>query len=270
MHKPAPVQATYLGYPATTGLDVMDYRITDWWADPAGEERFYSEELIRLPGGFLCYRPPREQIPLEPAPVRTNGYITFGSFNNLSKITMAVVDVWAGILGSVPDSRLLIKAKAFADRAFADAFRARFAERGVAAERIITRGHAAHAADHLRMYNEVDISLDTFPYNGTTTTCESLWMGVPPVVLAGAHHASRVGVSICTRLGLTGLIAADTDAYARLAAFLAHDAARLTALRATLRGALLQSPLCNAAQCTAELEDAYRQMWRRWAHGPRQ
>jgi predicted O-linked N-acetylglucosamine transferase (SPINDLY family) len=269
LRKPAPVQVTYLGYPATTGLDVMDYRITDWLADPAGEEAFYSEELIRLAGGFLCYCPPRERIDPGPAPVRTSGYITFGSFNNLSKITAAVVDVWAGILRSVPDSRLLVKAKAFADPAFADAFRNRFAERGVAAGRIITRGHAANAADHLRMYNEVDISLDTFPYNGTTTTCESLWMGVPPVVLAGAHHASRVGVSICTRLGLSGLIAADTAAYARLAAFLATDTNRLATLRRTLRGALLQSSLCNAGQCAAELENAYRQMWRRRLHDPR-
>ena len=190
--KPAPVQVTYLGYPNTTGLNAMDYRLTDARADPEGDgEAFHSETLVRLSGGFLCYRPPDDAPAVAPP---NNGPVTFISCNNLAKVTPPVVAAWAALLARLPDCRLALKAKALGDAGARRRMAERFADHGVAAGRIDLMGWV-ETGSHLGVYGGADIGLDTFPYNGATTTCEALWMGVPVVTLAGDRHAGRVGAS---------------------------------------------------------------------------
>lgn len=264
----APVQMTWLGYPATTGISAMDYRITDAVADPEGvSDSYHSERLIRLPDGFLCYRPPDAAPPTAPPPCTANGFITFGSFNNPAKITPEVVELWSRILLAVPDSRLLLKSKPFCDPELARAFSAAFASHGLAPERIICVAATETISDHLATYARIDIALDPFPYNGTTTTFEALHMGVPVVVLRGNRHAARVGAAILTGLGLSQLIAASADEYHGLAVSLSRDIPRLVACHAGLRDRLASSPLADAARFADSLEDAYRTAWRRYSHG---
>ena len=190
----APVQATYLGYPSTTGLLSMDYRLTDERADPPGAENFYSERLVRLPECFLCYRPPSPAPSVAPAPLTRNGFVTFGSFNNLAKINERVIALWSDLLHAVPDSRLLIKNPSLTDAGTAARYRAMFEARNVAEDRIELLGLVADEQAHLDTYRRMDIALDTFPYNGTTTTCEAIYMGVPVITLEGQKHAGRVGL----------------------------------------------------------------------------
>jgi protein O-GlcNAc transferase len=257
----APVQVTYLGYPNTTGLSTMDYRLTDEISDPPGEERFHTERLYRLPAGFLCYRAPETSPDVAPLPALSNGYITFGSFNNLPKITLAVLDAWMAILRAVPDSRLVIKTKPFVDEAIRLRYQRIFTDQGIEPARLSFIGHTSTLGDHLKSYDAVDISLDTFPYNGTTTTFESLWMGVPVVTKVGNAHAGRVSASILTRLGLTGMIADSQEKYCAIARFLAGDRERLAKMRLNLRPALARSPMSDAAGFTRLLEEAYLTMW---------
>lgn len=264
MRKPAPVQITYLGYPNTTGLSSMDYRISDEMTDPMGDEKYYTEKLIRLSKGFLCYNPPQDAPAVSEPPSIKNGYITFGSFNNLPKITPGVIETWVNILKKVPESRLLIKTKSFNDETVQRLYGGHFQRRGISPERLIFTGHAASLKEHLELYNRLDIALDTFPYNGTTTTLESLWMGVPVVVLAGAHHAGRVGVSILSRLGLNHMIAESPKQYIAICAFLANDLDRLSKFRKALRRAVKESSLCDGKSFTAELERAYLEMWQNY------
>ena len=253
----APIQATYLGYPNTTGLTNMDFRITDKWADPEGQERFYTETLIRLPGGFLCYGPPAECPPVNDLPALKNGYITFGSFNNLAKVNDSVVALWARVLHKVPGSKLLLKNRQLTDANVRTRYLALFESSGIQPDRVLLLPPSPGEKEHLSTYNQIDIALDTFPYNGTTTTCEALWMGVPVVTLAGVSHASRVGVSILTRLGLASLVADSPELYERLCAFLSSDFNYLAKLRQGLRNAMQSSPLCDATGLTRELEDAF-------------
>lgn len=262
--KPAPVQVTYLGYPNTTGLPVMDYRLTDNLADPVDSPGLYTEELVRLPNCFLCYLPPREAPPVSPLPVDTVDYITFGSFNNLAKVTPVVVAHWASILQAVPDSRLVLKSRALRDKTACERYRALFTGHGIADERLELIGWTASTEEHLALYHRVDVALDTFPYNGTTTTCEALWMGVPVIVLAGAQHAGRVGVSLLGAVGLTELVADSLDGYRQLAITLAGDVDRLAEMRRQLRTRLSASPLCDGPQFARNVEKAYRDMWRQW------
>jgi predicted O-linked N-acetylglucosamine transferase (SPINDLY family) len=261
LYRPAPVQVTWIGYPNTTGLAAMDWRITDWWADPQGEEQYHSEKLCRLTEGFLCYRPSPEAPPLSPPPAVRKGYITFGSFNSLPKVTSRVVALWSRVLRTVPGSRLLLKSKPFADPGTRRRYRELFARHGIGSGRLELRGNVASVKEHLATYDEVDIALDPFPYNGTTTTCEALWMGVPVVGLAGKHHAARVGLSLLSRVGLAGMVATDEDGYSAVARMLASDPARLAALRKGLRPAVANSSLCNARAFVAGLEEAYERMW---------
>ncbi len=258
--KPAPVQVTYLGYPDTTGMAVMDYRITDDIADPPGvTEQFHTEQLVRLPNGFLCYAP--DDLPdLAPPPSHSKGFIIFGSFNNLAKVSPAAAELWARILAANPIARLLIKAQALGEEATRDIVRARLIEQGIPADRLDVRGRTKSHREHLSAYGEVDIALDTFPYNGTTTTCEALAMGVPVVTLAGSMHAGRMGASLLARIGAAEWIAASPDDYVRIATELANDASKLIDRRTTLRDQLLRSPLGNARLITADLELAYLQM----------
>jgi predicted O-linked N-acetylglucosamine transferase (SPINDLY family) len=258
--KPAPVQVTWIGYPNTTGMDTVDYRITDAIADPPGEDdRLHAETLVRLPHGFLCYRPPDGAPAVPPRPIATAepGEVTFGSFNNLTKIGPAVIAAWSRILHRVPRSRLLLKAAGLGSPRARDRLHGEFAAQGVAPERVALLATTATRDAHLASYGQVDIALDSFPYNGTTTTCEALWMGVPVVALRGNRHAARVGASLLHRLGLDDLVAADIDGYVAIACALAADAARVVRLGTELRARMLGSPLCDAAGFVRDLEAAY-------------
>ncbi|MDH4228740.1 MAG: tetratricopeptide repeat protein [Nitrospirota bacterium] len=266
---PAPVQVTYLGSPMTTGLDAIDYRLTDARADPPGAEAHCSETLVRLPGAFLCYRPPRDAPDPAPPPSVQGGHITFGSFNNFPKLNPRLVATWAEVLQAVPNSRMLIKARSVVTRAGRDTLLEWFAHAGIGEDRLELVDMVPVLTNHLDMYRHMDIALDTFPYNGTTTTCEALWMGVPVVVLAGDRHMGRVGVSLLTTLGLEELIAPTQSDYVRIAAALATDPQRLETLRRELRQRVASSPLCNGKTFTGDFEATLRGLWREWCEGQR-
>jgi predicted O-linked N-acetylglucosamine transferase (SPINDLY family)/predicted SAM-dependent methyltransferase len=263
--KPAPVQVSYLGYPNTTGLSSIDYRITDAWADPFNEtDQYWTEELVRLPYGFLCYKPPIDAPEIVKLPALQTGQITFGSFNRLSKVTPEAIALWSRILQAVPDSRLIVKSRALTDLQTRQRVQEMFNGNGVSAERIKLIDYIPYHSEHLALYNKIDIGLDSFPYNGTTTTCEALWMGVPVIALEGKHHASRVGISLLSSIGATDLISETPDAYLHKATCLAGDLDRLQKLRGELRRKMSLSALTDPEHITRSLEKAYRHMWHRW------
>jgi protein O-GlcNAc transferase len=263
--RPAPVQVTYLGYPNTTGLSTVDYRITDAWADPPGQtEAWHTEELVRLEHGFLCYTPSVAAPEVGPPPHRETGSVTFGSFNNMAKFNAGVAALWAAVLKAVPGSRLIMKFKTLSDPEVRQTVIDAFGANGVSSDRLSLRGFLPSFADHFALYNRIDIALDTIPYNGTTTTCEALWMGVPVIALAGRTHAARVGVSILTGLGLSGLVAQNSEDYVQIAAALTRDYRRLGALRKGLRLRMQASFLMDGPGFARRLENAYRVMWHRW------
>lgn len=267
--RPAPVQIGYLGYPATTGLAEMDWRITDAWADPSGlTEAFHTERLLRLEGGFLCYRPAGDAPGVAPPPADDAGHVTFGSFNNLAKLTPTTVALWSDILNAVPGARLRLKAKALGDDGTRRSITRRFAENGIAEHRLELMAWITGSTP-LAAYHGVDIGLDTFPYHGTTTTMEALWMGVPVVTLAGGWHAARVGVSILARARCDELIAASAADYVKIAAGMAANPGMLRDLRPRLRGLMVRGGLTDGVGLTRELERAYRRAWRAWAQGDR-
>ena len=254
--KPAPVQATYLGYPNTTGMSAIDWRITDAIADPPRAEGQHVEKLIRMADGFLAYRPP-ENLPALGA--RPEGVVTFGSFNNFAKISSATLAIWRNLLDAVTNSRLVLKSQAIAD----DASRAQFLQRlGLPVERVEVLLKSTTQREHLAAYANVDVALDTFPYNGTTTTCEALAMGVAVVTLAGETHASRVGASILTHGGFREWIANTPADYVRIAAALTKDS---RPSREDVRSKFLASKVCDTKAFVGRLESAYREMWSSWA-----
>jgi protein O-GlcNAc transferase len=261
----APIQVTYLGYPNTTGLEEMDYRLTDEIADPPGKaDELHSEELVRLDGGFLCYAPPSDAPPVSDTPALADGHVTFGSFNNTSKVNESVVAVWAQILNSLPGSRLLLKSAQLADAATRRRLQRWFTEQGINEDRIELMGKLPNLNEHLGAYSRIDVGLDPFPYNGTTTTCEALWMGVPVVTLAGNVHRARVGASILHYAGLDELITPSIDAYIEKALGLARDPQGLTTLRRGLRQRVADSVLADVERAVDALQFAYREMWRRY------
>jgi protein O-GlcNAc transferase len=263
--KPAPVQVSNQGYAHSTGVRAIDYRIVDQYSDPPGmTDAFYSEKIIRLPRSNWVYRPPADAPQVAAAPCIANGYITFGSFNVLPKITPQVVELWSRVLSAAPDSRLVLKSAGFTDPPTRDRYLELFVSHGISASRLMFLDRTPARADHLAQYGLMDIALDPFPYNGTTTTCEALWMGVPTIVLAGRTHAARVGVSLLTNVGLPELVAAKPDDYVRITTELANDRPRLTELRATLRERMEHSPLRDEQGFAREMESQYRVMWRTW------
>ena len=262
--KPAPIQVTWLGYPGTTGLDAMDYRLTDAVCDPPGEaDRWHSENLIRLPNGFLCFRPDESAPAVAPPPCLVNGYPTFGSFNNPAKISEPVIEIWSALMRRLPDARLLLKGRGLGEPETRKQLGQRFVKRGISIERLDLRDHLTSTHDHLNAYAEVDVALDSFPYNGTTTTLEALWMGVPVVTLEGDRHAGRVGMSLLQRIGQEELVAPDHEAYAASGGTLAAAPDRLARLRRELRARLRGSPLLDGPAFTAEIERRYRELWTR-------
>jgi predicted O-linked N-acetylglucosamine transferase (SPINDLY family) len=260
-NRPAPLQVSCIGYPCTTGLDAIDYRLTDVIADPLGQERAFSERLVRLSGGFLCYAP-RPNVPdIGPLPALARGHVTFGSLNNLAKTTPEVVGAWSGILRSVPNSRLILKGRGFLDISVIKRYRDQFEGNGISPDRLDLRPPEVTESQHLAVYHDIDIALDTFPYNGTTTTCEALWMGVPVITIAGKNHVARVGASILSFAGLPEFIADDREDFQRKAIMAASDLSSLSSLRAIMRQRVSTSLLCNASLYAKSVENAYRQMW---------
>lgn len=267
--KPAPIQISYLGFPGSTGLEAMDYRLTDVFSDPAdGPVGFHTEDLMRLPETAWCFTPLSGSPPVVSSPAARNGRVTFGCFNNFIKITDEVLGLWAKILQRLPHSRLVVKNPALGTPSVVQRLRNFFAARGIAATRVTLIPHQVATVDHLRCYNEVDIALDTFPYHGTTTTCEALWMGVPVITLCGATHVSRVGVSLLTNVGLAEFIADSAESYVTKAVAAASDSPRLAALRAALRERLQRSPIMDAPRLARNVEAVYRTMWHRWCASP--
>ena len=262
--KPAPIQVNRQGYPNTTGLTAIDYRMTDAHADPPGlSDTLHSEQLIRLPRTNWIYQPP-ENSPT-PDHRMAGGAITFGCFNNFAKVTEPMLMLWGRILKAVPASRLLLKAAAMGNPGARQRVRELFIKEGIdAACDLELRGHEPQLDGHLALYNQVDIALDPFPYHGTSTTYDALWMGVPLITLAGRTHVSRVGVSLLMNMGLPELIAENPDDYVNIAAELANDRPRLRNLHSTLRGRMEQSPLMDGPGFARNIESAYRQMWRKW------
>lgn len=251
----APVQATCMGYTHTTGLPEMDCRLTDVMADPPGMERFNTETLVRLPRSIWCYRPLENSPPVAPLPARQCGYITFGSFNRWEKWNEQTLERWAEILRRCPGSHLRLKAAPFADTVFARALLQQWKRRGIDPQRIELVSARQPTALHLQEFNRVDISLDTHPFSGCTTTMESLWMGVPVVTLAGDNAMSRMSVSFLYALGLeTECVAATEDAYIEKACALANRLAWLEMLRDSLRARIEQSPLRDSAGYVRTME----------------
>ncbi|MEE8427876.1 MAG: tetratricopeptide repeat protein [Gammaproteobacteria bacterium] len=266
--RPAPIQISYLGYPNTTGSPAIDYRLTDAWADPPGmTERYHTEKLLRIPNGFLCYRPPADAPPVVPSPAAAQGFVTFGSFNNLTKVTPEVVALWAAVLKSVPDSRLVFKNRSFQDGLARKRYLEQFKQHGIMDYRLELLPPELKMLNHLHLYGRIDISLDTFPYNGTTTTVESLLMGVPVVTLAGRMHAGRVGASILSQVRMEHLIAQSKEEYIRIAVGLAEDVEELSRLRSNLRQRVTESHLCDERSFAAEIEQIYRRIWVQWCTG---
>jgi predicted O-linked N-acetylglucosamine transferase (SPINDLY family) len=259
--KPAPVQVTYLAYPGTTGLRTMDFRLTDPYLDPPEQSvEFYSEQSIWMPETYWCYLPMDQTPAVNTLPALLAGHVTFGCLNNFCKMTTPTLVAWSRLLKAAPGSRLVLHADPGGHR---DRVREFFTQEDVSPERV-SFAPTLPIADYFRLYERIDAALDPFPYGGGTTTCDALWMGVPVVSLAGATAVGRSGLSILSNLGLSKLVAHDSEQYVRIAVELTSDLPRLSALRATLRQRMQDSSLMDAPRFARNIEAAYRTMWQRW------
>jgi predicted O-linked N-acetylglucosamine transferase (SPINDLY family) len=260
--KPAPVQVTFAGYPGSTGLTTIDYRLSDPYLDPPGmEESVYSEETIRLPDSFWCYDPlDGREVPVSALPAVSNGFVTFGCLNNFCKINDGVLRLWGKVLQAVPSSRLLLLAPEGSHQQHALEV---LGQQGIAPQRIeFVRPQPRR--QYLELYQHIDVGLDSFPYNGHTTSLDSFWMGVPVVTLVGRTVVGRAGLCQLMNLKLPELIGHTPEQYVGIASDLANDLPRLGQLRATLRGRMEESALMDAPRFARNVEAAYRAMWRRW------
>jgi len=260
-NKPAPIQISYLGYPDTTGLDAMDYRIADRYTEPKEAQQYSTETILRLPHSYFSYRPDEQAVNLEVGtlPVLDKGYITFGSFNNYSKINSFTVELWAEVLNAIPQARLFLKAKSFNDPDIRQACLERFMAQGITEERIFIKSYASSLTEHLKLYQNVDICLDAHPYHGATTTCEALWMGIPVLSLQGATHAARVGQSLLTTVGLSEWAVETSIEFVDKAQQYANNIKYLQTLRETMRERLKQSLLMQGKEFTHNFEEALLQ-----------
>lgn len=259
-HRPAPVQVSWLGYFATTGLSYIDAVLLDEWHAPAGTEAQFVEPIIRLPAGRLCYQPVPWAPAVSPPPCLQTGHFTFGCFNNTGKLNDGVFDVWAKVLAAVPYSRLVLKWRTLADEPLCDSIRSAFAARGIAPERIELRPASFHA-DVLKQYADIDIALDPFPFTGGLTSCEALWMGVPVVTWPQSRVVSRQTYAFLSAFGLRELAAHGANDYVHIAASLATDRARLAILRSGMRTRMEGSPLMDVAGFTRQLENTLHQLY---------
>ena len=262
--KPAPVQVTYMGYPHSTGLEAMDWRITDGPSDPPGcTEAFHTERLYRIDGCAFAYRP-TESPPLTDPPSLSRGHVTFGMLNRTAKVQPGAVALWASVMRAVPDSRLLVLCRGGEENA---AVRRLFESAGIEVTRLCLTPTGPRQ-QYLALAAEVDVNLDPFPYSGMTTTCDFLWMGVPTVTLAGNTAAANAGASLLRAMGLSELIAVTPDEYLQIAADLARDVSKRLELRTNLRTRMNLSPLRDERALTIKMESAYRAMWQEWCEGP--
>lgn len=259
--KPAPIQASWIGFFATTGVPTMDYFIGDRYTLPEGEEHHLVEKPWRLPDGYLCFTPPPAEAVVEALPMLANGYVTFGCFNKLSKMNDRVVALWSRLLHEVPGARLMLKSGELNEDAAKEQTLARFAAHGIEPGRLILEGSSSRV-EYFAQYNKIDIALDPFPYNGGTTTVETLWMGVPVVVKHGDRFVAHMGEGILNHAGHPEWIGVDEDDYIRIAASLATSPDHLSQVRRTLREQMLASPLCDGPRFARQLENAFEQMWR--------
>ena len=265
--KPAPVQVEWIGYFHTTGMSSIDYFITDPATSPPGSGQLFTEIPVHLPHTRFCYGAPDYAPDVPPLPALKNGHITFGSFNRLPKLTDETVNLWCRVLRGVSDSRMVIKSGALSEPAIRRRLLERFAAQGIAADRLDLREGSSHL-EMLNEYGEVDIALDTFPFNGGMTTLEALWMGVPVVTIAGDTVVSRQSVSALANIGLAQTLAFENaDAFVQGAIHLAGDVEHLAAMRAQLRDRVAASPLRDAGQFTRDLEALLRRMWQAWCSG---
>ena len=262
--KPAPVQMTWLGYSFTTGLEAMDYRLSDKWLTPLEGREMFSERLYNLSRCSLAYSPPgKTPEPSEPA-FESNKHITFGSFNSLSKVSSLTIALWARVLDETPGSKLVLKARQSHDFGSKKRILRLFNEQRISDNRVIFQGYATSTFEHLAHYREIDLALDTFPYNGTTTTCEALWMGVPVVTLIGNHTVSRWGLSLVAAVGLEELAAKSEDEYCAIIKNLVYSHRRLKVLKTGMRDRLISSPLCDARGFADAVEEVFATTWKRW------
>lgn len=251
----SPLQITYIGYPNTSGLETMDYRITDHYADPPGiADALHTEKLLRLEQCFLSYTPDLFDMNIDKTVTKDNDMVRFGSFNNLAKTTPVVIETWCKILSRVENSRLVLKSQTTSDKTVQQYYIDLFSSHGIDSERLEFINCLANKVDHLIYYNNVDIALDTFPYNGTTTTIEALWMGTPVIALCGDSHVSRVGYSILSNIGHTDLIASNIDEYIDLAVALANDTETVSQLHNSLHDSLAGSCILDHISHTQEIE----------------
>ena len=264
VRQPAPVQVSWIAYPGSTGLHCIGYRLTDAHMDPPDAEPAWSvEEPVRLPDSWCCYDPVDESPEVNPLPALSTGRVTFGSLNNFAKMHEGVLARWARVLQAVENSRLLMSCPEGEAR---DRVRAWIEARGIAPGRVDFSGYLRRR-EYLSLYHRIDIGLDPFPYNGMTTTCDSLWMGTPVLTLPGKTPASRAGLSLLSTVGLQELVASSEEDYVRIAVELAGNLPRLAEIRATLRPQMQASPLMDAPRFARNVESAYRSMWERWIAG---
>jgi predicted O-linked N-acetylglucosamine transferase (SPINDLY family) len=261
----APVQISYLGYPATTGLDAIRLRLTDDVADPPGvSDAFYSERLIRLPRCFLLYRPPEDAPQPSAPPAKSSGIVTFGTFEELARINPAVIAIWSRVLHQAPSSRLLLRNLSLTDPGARELLLSRFAEHEIPSSRLDLGPAPLSTRQRLELHSAVDIVLDPHPCSSMLGTCEAAWMGLPVVTFAGASYLSRSSAGILTHVGLSELVGNSADEFVDIAVNLAKDLTKLAALRSTLRERMRQSPLMGGFRFARDVEREYRAAWKRW------
>jgi protein O-GlcNAc transferase len=260
--KPAPIQVSWLGFPGSTGVAEIDYRLSDIWLTPEDTPEYFSEKIWNLQRPVHCYAPIGNAPPVAPLPASRNGYLTFGSFNNLTKLTDETIALWASALRAIPRSRLVLKDLSTRDAGVRNGILDVFATHGILPERITFLEQQAWIVDHLASYGEVDIALDTYPYNGATTTMEALWMGVPVISLVGNRTSARYGLSFLSGAGLPELAVDSPEAYVKAALKLSNNLEYLSEQRMQLRQRIAQSPLCNGSDFARSMENAFSQMWK--------
>jgi len=260
-YKPAPVQVSWLGLPLSTGVPEVDYVLSDGYATPPEYAHHFTESIWRLPETYVCLTPPCSYVDVDSLPALRNGYITFGSFNNPSKMNSRVLEVWVKILNSVPNSKLVLKAKQFANNSFCESMYKRFSVHGVDRSKLQLIGYASSRDDHLNEYNKVDIALDTFPYPGVTTSVEALWMGVPVLTLKGENFMSSTAESIAINSGNPDWVSASYEDYVTKAIRFSSDISQLRQMRSTLREKVLRSPLFDSSKFALNFGEALWGMW---------